>query len=366
MCYFQQMLKLADSVKALEQEGAAELERLLKRVPRIRLKSFKTQTMNHGAHFDLEVRLELDGQQHTLIVEMKANGQPRYAREAILQLKSIAGHSHPPATPVLVAPFLSPSTRELCTQEGVSYLDLEGNARLAFGSVYLEISTPHTPPVARRESKSLFKGRSAQVLRALLSFPNRTWKLSELSLVSAVSIGHVSNVLTSLQDREWAHRDQKGLSVTAPKALLDAWSSAYQRPVSEERRFYTTLHGSMLETALRDFFSAAPAPSTAVLASFSAAHWIAPYGRTTTQYLYGDVSVTERLSSALRLSSPAKGENVVLWIPNTIDVFFNSDAVHQGVRCTSALQTYLDLMQSGERGREAGDHLRRSTLSWTL
>ena len=124
------MLKLADSVKALEQEGAAALERLLKRVPRIRLKSFRTETKNRGASFDLEIRLELDGQQHTLIVEIKANGQPRYAREAILQLKSYAARSNPSAIPVLIAPFLSPSTRELCTLEGVSYVDLEGNARL--------------------------------------------------------------------------------------------------------------------------------------------------------------------------------------------------------------------------------------------
>ena len=360
------MLKIGDSVKALEQQGAAELERLLKRVPRLRVKSFKTHTMRHGTQFDLEARLDLDGQQHTLVVEIKANGQPRYAREAILQLKLIAAHSQPPATPVLIAPFLSPSTRELCTQEGVSYLDLAGNARLAFGSVYLEISTPHTPPAERREYRSLFKGRSAQVLRALLTYPNRYWKLSELSLASGVSIGHVSNVRSSLQDREWARRDEHGLSLTAPKALLDAWSSAYQRPALAERRFYTTLHGSMLEAAFRDFFATPPVPPTAALASFSAAHWIAPYGRTSTQYLYGDVSVIERLTSVLRLSAPAKGENVVLWIPNTTDVFFSSEAVHQGIRCTSALQTYLDLVQSGERGREAGDHLRRSCLPWTL
>ena len=367
MCYFQQMLKLADSVKALEQKGAAELERLLKRIPHLQLKSFKTHTMDQAERFDLEVKLTLDGVQHMLIVEMKTSGQPRYAREAILQLKSSASHSQPPATPILIAPFLTPATRDLCTQEGISYVDLEGNARLAFGSVYIEITTPHTPPATRREYKSLFKGRSAKVLRVLLDSPDRVWKVQELSLASGVSIGHVSNVYRSLQDREWARREAHGFSLTAPKALLDAWSTAYHRPLAEERRFYTTLHGSLLEGALRDFFSAASASGSVALASFSAAHWIAPYGRTPTQYLYGDASIVELLTSALRLSSPAKGENVVLWIPNTQDVFFNSSSTNlHGMRCTSALQTYLDLMQGGERGREAGDNLRRSALSWTL
>jgi hypothetical protein len=366
MCYFQQMLKVPHSVKVLEQKGAAELQRLLKRIPQIKVKSLKTRPMGKDLGFDLQLRLELDGKQRTLIAEVKANGQPRYAREAILRLKALATRINPPAIPVFIAPFLTESTRELCSQEGISYLDLEGNARLAFDSVYLEIATPNTPSSPRREYKSLFKGRSSQVLRVLLSSPNRTWKLSELSHVSGVSIGHVSNVRSTLLDREWALRDAHGLSVTAPKPLLDAWSAAYERPLSKEHKFYTTLHGSMLESALRDFFSSRTKSTEIAMASFSAAQWIAPYGRTATQYLYAEETNIDVLTHALRLSSPAKGENVVVWIPNTSDVYFDSREHAHGIRCTSALQTYLDLMRSGERGREAADHMRRKSLPWTL
>lgn len=34
------------------------------------------------------------------------------------------------------------------------------------------------------------------------------------------------------------------------------------------------------------------------------------------------------------------------------------------VRCTSPVQTYLDLYVAGERGREAADHLRKEKLKW--
>jgi hypothetical protein len=366
MCYFQQMLKVTNSVKAFEREGTEELERLLKRIPRLKLKLLKTGSIGKDSGFDLELRLELNGKQHTLIAEIRGNGQPRYAREAILRLKAIASRTRPSAIPVFIAPFLTESTRELCAQEEVSYLDLEGNARLVFDSVYLEIKTANRPPSPRREYKSLFKGRSAQVLRVLLSSPNRAWKLSELSHVSGVSIGHVSNVRSSLLDREWALRDEHGLSLTEPKALLDAWTVAYERPLLQERRFYTTLHGSMLESAFQEFFSVDRKAAGIAMASFSAAQWIAPYGRTATQYLYAEEAFVNTLTRALHLSSPAKGDNIVVWIPSTSDVYFGSHLEAHGIRCTSALQTYLDLMQSGERGREAGDHLRRNALSWTL
>jgi hypothetical protein len=91
---------VSNSVKEVKERGAAELERLLKRIPRIKLKSLKIGTMRTYPGFDVQVRMELDGKQHTLIAGVKSSGQPRYAREAILRLKAIAARSNPPAMPV--------------------------------------------------------------------------------------------------------------------------------------------------------------------------------------------------------------------------------------------------------------------------
>jgi hypothetical protein len=99
------MLKMSNSVKEAEQRGAAELERLLKRIPQIKIKSLKIGMMQKDPGFDIQVRIEIDGIHHMLIAEVKTSGQPRYAREAILRLKAIAARSTPPAIPSSLPPF---------------------------------------------------------------------------------------------------------------------------------------------------------------------------------------------------------------------------------------------------------------------
>jgi len=102
----------------------------------------------------------------------------------------------------------------------------------------------------------------------------------------------------------------------------------------------------------------------AVLASFSAARWLAPYGRTSMQYFYADEKGLERLQSAVKLSSASKGENVKVTVLKDYGVFRDTVEPAPGAICTSPVQTYLDLADAGERGREAADHLRREKLRW--
>ena len=165
------MLKVSYSVKEIEERGAAELERLLKRIPRTKLKSLKMGPMQNNPGFDVQVRMELDGKQHTLIAEVKSSGQPRYAREAILRLKSLAARSNPPAIPVFIAPFLTESTRDLCFQQGVSCLDFEGNARMAFDSVYLELSKPPSTVIPAARVPLTLQRAARQRCSAFLSAP---------------------------------------------------------------------------------------------------------------------------------------------------------------------------------------------------
>jgi hypothetical protein len=39
---------------------------------------------------------------------------------------------------ILVAPYISPQSARLCVENGIGYVDLAGNCRLSFGSVYVE------------------------------------------------------------------------------------------------------------------------------------------------------------------------------------------------------------------------------------
>ena len=87
------------------------------------------------------------------------------------------------------------------------------------------------------------------------------------------------------------------------------------------------------------------------LASFSAANWIAPYARTTTQFFYAEKRGLDHIQSGLKLSSTAKGENVIITIPKDQGVFLDAYEPAPGVRCTSPIQTYPGPLQGRRTGR---------------
>lgn len=358
------MLKNQSSMKDAEVRAAEALRGLLERIPILQVKSIDTEAVSNDWEPDLIVRLLVDGRPHQLVCEYKSNGQPRYARSAMLELRNYVAHRAPKATAVFIAPYISPAVRQLCDETGVGYLDLEGNARIAFGGVFIERIVADKPAAQQRELKSLFRPKSAQVLRAMLREPGRAWRVTELSETSGVSLGHVSNVRTGLIDREWAHASDDGLILSDPNALLDAWRDSYSAPLGERLRFYTPLHGSALETAARSALRSDSAPGRAAFASFSAAQWISPYARTGMHYFFADEEGVRKLQAALKLTPSSKGDNVVITVPKDLGLLADTVEPAPGAVCTSPVQTYLDLFVAGERGAEAADHLRQERLSW--
>ena len=251
----------------------------------------------------------------------------------------------------------------ICQENQVGYMDLQGNVRLELDGVFIERLVADKPPPDRRELKSLFRPKSALVLKTLLRDPHRRWRVEELAQASGVSLGHVSNVRSGLLDREWAGSEQ-GLFLAKPKELLDAWRDAYETPPGARLSFYTILHGKAFEEAARSALAAQDINARALFASFSAAQWLAPYGRTGMQYFYADEAGLERLKHVLQLSVSGKGENVTVTLPKDRGLLEDTIEPAPGRLCTGVVQTYLDLWVAGERGQEAANHLRREKLQW--
>lgn len=351
-------------MKQAEARASEALRQLLERVPIVQIEGIVHEAVSGQWEPDLTARLLVEGRQHLLICEYKSNGQPRHARSALLELRDYVMQRAPQATPVFMAPYISPTVRQLCEEKEVGYLDLEGNARIAFGGVFIERIVEDKPAAEQRELKSLFRPKSAQVLRAMLREPGRAWRVTELSEISGVSLGHVSNVRAGLIDREWARASEDGLVLSQPDALLDAWRDSYTAPAGERMRFYTPLHGSALESAARSALSTQDGPAHAVFASFSAAQWLSPYGRTGTHYFFADDEGLRRLQAALKLTPAPKGENVIVTVPKDLGLLADTIEPAPGAVCTSLVQTYLDLSIAGERGAEAANHLRQERFSW--
>lgn len=313
---------------------------------------------------DVVAHVDAFGKSQVLVCEVKSSGQPRHVRMGLLQLRSYLDQYGKEAVPVFIAPYLSSHAQALCREQDVGFLDFEGNVRLAFDGVFIERQVASKPVAEKRELRSIFKPKSAQVLRVLLREPNRPWRVADLANAADVSLGHVSNVRTGLLDREWAQVSKDGLQLSEPDTLLDAWRDAYEPPHASRQGFYTTLHGSALDDAARRVLRKDGTSGLAVYASFSAAQWLAPFGRTGMHNFYADEQGLALLQSSLKLSPASKGENVVVSVLDDDGLFRDAMEAAPGAFCTSPVQTYLDLAHAGERGREAADHLRRERLKW--
>jgi hypothetical protein len=173
----------------------------------------------------------------------------------------------------------------------------------------------------------------------------------------------VSTVGNALRDRDWAEQSDEGLFLNDPNGLLDAWAEDYEPPEGKRERLYTHLHGGALDASLREAMAASES-GRVILGSYSAAEWLAPYGRNPNRYIYADAAGLDILKNKVRLSAAEKGGNIVVWLPNEDGVFADAVRPLPDVACTSPVQTYLDLMHSGDRGREAAGHLRMELLQW--
>ncbi len=357
-------------MKDLEARAVEALRGLLSGVDPIRVDAVDREVSIDGNHVDIVADITAFGRHHRLVCEVKSSGQPRQVRNAVLQLRNYLAHARfgRDATPVLITTYLSAEAQAMCREANVGFLDLEGNVRIVFDGIFIERSVSSKPSVQRRDLKSIFKPKSAQILRTMLRDPSREWKVVDLAKVANVSLGQVSNVRASLLDREWAKLSDNGLYLHAPNRVLDAWRDAYEPPAGEKRLFYTILHGKQLDIVAKEGIlpndHGDAHGARAIFASFSAARWLSPYARSTTQHFYANNAGLHVLKSGLKLTSASKGENVAITVTYDEGVFLDAVEPVPGILCTSPVQTYLDLATAGERGVEAAEHLRSEKLAW--
>lgn len=353
------MLKMSELEKTLE----VRLRELLARVPFVATGASEVPRpfgLLGPSSPDFMLPVQIGNERRHLLCEVKAQAQPRQVRLAALELKDyLATLGDPLAYSVLLAPYISPKSAEICRQAGIGYADCAGNCYLVFGNVFIEYSGATNPQVEKRGLRSIFSPKSARIMRALLGDPGRLWRVAELAEVTGTSLGQVSNVRSALVDREWAIADKSGLKLARPVDVLDAWRDAYSKQKSIRKRYYTLLHGENLEAFIKTALIDAGQGAHALQASFSAARWLAPFARYPSQVFYADEAGEQLLRERLQLQPVSKGENVIIVILKEGGIFADRIEAAPGVWTTGLIQTYLDLTAAGERGAEAAEHLRQ-------
>ena len=360
-------------VQVRETDAFDTIRTLLCAAPSVQIKSVRYDDEMLAAYgIDGLVTVTNGGVSYSLAVHVKSNGAPRYVRSGIYQLESYVarirqsfeGNPSKPIVPMIVSQYLSPQSRAICEDHGIAYLDLLGNARLQFDSVYIERAVPERPAAESRALRSLFTPKAAAILRVLLREPNRAWRVAELAYEASVSYGHVSNVRKALLEREWIEIRAEGVVLVQPRAVVHEWRDRYRRPDCESITGYTSYHNNQLTERLRDKLNPHRQKPRAIYSLQSAAQWLAPVSGSATHTFYVNEKGAEVLYAALALTRNVEGPNVILSVLEDESMFLDAFEPVENVFCTSPVLTYLELWNGSDRDKEIAEHVAQKHLPW--
>lgn len=320
---------------------------------------------------DAQVDVRMAGKTVTLITEAKKLVYPRDARLVIWALRDVIRRwPREPDTheilPVLIAESISTGAKKLLRDEGAGYFDSGGSMFLAARGTYLYVDKPE-PKRESRYMRTLFAGRRAQVLHALLIHRRDWFQVKGLAELASVSTATASQVMTALERFEWVKSRGKGPNkercLQEPAALLDAWVQwlAMTRPTAMRHYYVPLVRADELVERIGLIFSAhgveyaitreaAGQRYTPFLSSFSQVHCRLLPGQAADQAI-----------DMLGARVVREGTNlVVIEAESPGELLFRQKV--SGTWLASPVQVYLDLVHSEGRAKELAEHLRQERI----
>ena len=336
----------------LEKRARESLTSCLSRVPFLKIQGIQRGLSTEMPVPDFLINIALPGGERYLVVEIKTNGQPRMAREAVNQILRYQA-LFPDSYGVFLAPYISPVAGKICRQEGIGYMDLAGNCYLCFEGVYIEQEGRLNPFKEKRDLRSLYSPKAERILRVLLNSPGKGWKVQGLAEEAEVSVGQVFNVKKQLLDREWVQVDKSGFMLSEPEQLLKEWEKNYSFRRNKILDFYSLKGPTQMETDLVEYCNRKRMKYA--FTGFSGAARLAPAVRyqKVMAYLY---ELDEGAISQLALKEVDSGANVSFFIPYDDGVFYGTRELSGG-QVASPVQVYLDVRNFRGRGEEAAQAL---------
>lgn len=290
----------------------------------------------------------------SLLVDARLRVGPRDVKR-VLERWSEASRSEPAAAPLLVAPYLSPRTRELLEGTEVSYLDSTGNVRVTLRrpAVFIRTEGAESDPWPPESTLRSLKGPAAsRVVRAVLDF-KPPYGISELAARSGSPLATTHRVI-DLLDREGLLERQKRGPITSVdwEGVLGRWISEYSLLGSNRVRTYLEPRGldrlrERLRTSDLEY---------AITGSLAAAR-LAPVAPSRLGMLFVDGDADEA-AQTLGLRPTDEGANVFVIEPFD-PVALERGAVEDGLRYAAVSQVAADLAKSPGRGPSEGEALVR-------
>ncbi|MGA2572495.1 MAG: hypothetical protein ABSF23_18455 [Terracidiphilus sp.] len=165
-------MKTSKQTLELVDLAARALTALLAQVSGIRIEEMQRKSTSCGA--GLLARIDVYGHRHFLACAVNPGGEPEQLLAALID-SSDAFPAPADAARLIIAPRLSPEAQALCKQHRAGFLDLEGNARLSVGELF--ISTRSIPCRTSVPAPAAVPRPHVRV-PAHISDRNRLWHLS--------------------------------------------------------------------------------------------------------------------------------------------------------------------------------------------
>ncbi len=356
-----------------ERELIARFVDALRELPEVEADLAQEPVGQHSdREYDAQVDLNVAGKSFVLLLEAKKTVFPRDVRQVIWQLRA-ASHGRPTGQrenplSLLVAESISPGAKELLRSERVGYYDSGGSLYLPAPGAYLYIDKP--PPKALAKSvRTLFTGRRAQVLHALLMQHQNWFGVTELALQATVSPATASQVLTELERFDWLVARGQGPGkeryLREPAALLDAWAKQLATiRLSPVRRYYVPgTRADTLATRIGRVFDAHEVQYA--ISHEAAAQRYAPFishvSQVRVRVLIGanaDAAIGDLDARVVN-----EGANFgVIEAKSSGELLFREQI--DGLWLASPIQIYLDLLRGEGRSKEMAEHFRKERIGF--
>ncbi|EJH4826727.1 TPA: hypothetical protein NHR53_002736 [Pseudomonas aeruginosa] len=365
---------MLESSSLTEQQLIARFIEALRELPEVQADLDHREPIGkHGDRgYDAQVDLHVAGKSFVLLLEAKKAVFPRDVRQVIWQLRASSHrkpteHGDEPLA-LLVAESISPGAKELLRSERMGYYDSGGSLYLPASGAYLYVDRP--PPKALTKSvRTLFTGRRAQVLHALLVQHQNWFGVTELAQQAMVSPATTSQVLTELERFDWLESRGQGPSkerhLREPAALLNAWAKqlATIRPLAL-RRYYVP--GTKADTLAARIGRAFNAHNVQYEVSHeAAAQRYAPFLSNVSQVRVR-VLIGANADAAigdLNARVVNEGANLgVIEAKSPGELLFREQM--DGLWLASPIQIYLDLLRGEGRSKEMAEHFRKERIGF--
>ncbi|MGL4484294.1 MAG: type IV toxin-antitoxin system AbiEi family antitoxin [Anaerovoracaceae bacterium] len=263
---------------------------------------------------------------------------------------------------IIVAPYISEASNQLCKDKNVGFVDESGNVLLKFENVFFNKTGNSNKHKKKRRTKSIFENSSivsSIILRTIFADISKPWKLKYLAEEVGCSIGQISKIKEFLVFNDWVDLGDDGMVIKNAKEILLQWANVYRINNENIQEYYSLDDAATIEAKLRKLKKNSNVEY--YLTGFSGGVRYSPSVRYDKVHLYIPFEQQEKAINQLELKKVDTGSNISIVTPYDECVLFDKREI-KGDSVVSPVQAYLDCMQFAGRGEELAEQIMKKEI----